>query len=42
MLKGSLGKLLNYFERRISNAGSEGMNSKTQTVKSNARGLRYF
>lgn len=42
MLKRHLDNLLNYFEHRITNAGSEGMNSKIQTVKSNARGFRSF
>jgi transposase len=42
MLKRHLENLLNYFEHRITNAASEGMNSKIQTVKSNARGFRSF
>lgn len=42
MLKRHLGNLLNYFEHPITNAASEGMNSRIQTVKSNARGFRSF
>lgn len=42
MLKDHLDGLLNYFDHRISNAVAEGLNSKIQTVKSNARGYRSF
>lgn len=42
MLKRHLANLLNYFEHPITNAASEGMNSRIQTVKSNARGFRSF
>jgi transposase len=42
MLKNHLNGLLNYFHHRISNAVAEGLNSKIQTVKSNARGYRSF
>jgi transposase len=42
MLKSHLNGLLNYFHHRISNAVAEGLNSKIQTVKSNARGYRSF
>lgn len=42
MLKTHIIGLLNYFDHRISNAASEGLNSKIQTVKSNARGYRSF
>jgi len=42
MLKTHMDGLLNYFDHRISNAAAEGLNSKIQTVKSNARGYRSF
>lgn len=42
MLKRHLGNMLNYFDHPITNAASEGMNSRIQTVKSNARGFRSF
>lgn len=42
MLKNHLQGLLNYFPHRISNAVAEGLNSKIQTMKSNARGYRSF
>jgi len=42
MLKNHLSNLLNYFKHRISNAVAEGLNSKIQTVKANARGYRSF
>jgi len=42
MLKRHLENLLNYFEHPITNAASEGINSRIQTVKSNARGFRSF
>jgi len=34
--------LLTYIEHRISNAVTEGLNSKIQSIKSNARGFRSF
>lgn len=40
MLKKHLPNILTYFKHRISNAAAEGLNSKIQTVKSNARGYR--
>ncbi len=42
MLKAHEEGLLNYFDHRISNAVAEGLNSRIQTVKSNARGYRSF
>lgn len=42
MLKSHLDNLLTYFEHPISNAVAEGLNSKIQTVKANARGFRSF
>lgn len=42
MLKNHLPNLLTYFKHPISNAVSEGLNSKIQTVKANARGYRSF
>jgi len=42
MIKTHLPNILTYFKHRISNAASEGLNSKIQTVKSNARGYRSF
>jgi len=42
MIKSHLPNLLTYFQHRISNAVAEGLNSKIQTVKSNARGYRSF
>jgi len=42
MLKKHLENLLNYFDHSITNAASEGLNSRIQTVKSNARGYRSF
>ncbi|MEX2516962.1 MAG: transposase [Gammaproteobacteria bacterium] len=42
MLKKHLDNLLNYFDHAITNAASEGINSRIQTVKSNARGYRSF
>lgn len=42
MIKRHLDHILTYFKHRISNAVSEGINSKIQTVKSNARGYRSF
>lgn len=40
MLKAHEEGLLNYFDHRFSNAVAEGLNSRIQTVKSNARGYR--
>ncbi|EMN01649.1 ISL3 family transposase, partial [Leptospira noguchii] len=34
--------ILTYFSHRITNAGSESMNSRIQKIKSNARGFRNF
>lgn len=42
MLKKHLDHFLSYFEHPISNAAAEGLNSKIQTVKANARELRSF
>lgn len=42
MLKNHLPNLLTYFKYPISNAVTEGLNSKIQTVKANARGYRSF
>lgn len=42
MLKTHMSGVMNYFSHRISNAAAEGLNSKIQTVKSNARGYRSF
>lgn len=42
MLKNHLPNLLNYFKHPISNAVAEGLNSRIQTVKANARGYRSF
>jgi len=42
MIKNHLPNILTYFKHLISNAASEGMNSKIQTVKANARGYRSF
>ena len=39
LLKGHLENILNYL-RPITNAANEGLNSKIQTNKSNARGFR--
>jgi transposase len=41
-LKAHLGHLLNYFAYPITNAVTEGLNSKIQQLKSNARGFRSF
>jgi transposase len=41
-LKAHLGNLLNYFAYPITNAVTEGLNSKIQQLKSNARGFRSF
>jgi len=42
MIKSHLTNLLTYFKYPISNAVAEGLNSKIQTVKANARGYRSF
>ncbi|MCK5676300.1 MAG: ISL3 family transposase [Verrucomicrobia bacterium] len=42
MLKKHLENILTYFECYITNAVSEGLNSKIQTIKANARGFRNF
>ena len=42
MIKSHLPNLLTYFKHPISNAVAEGLNSKVQTVKANARGYRSF
>ncbi len=42
MIKTHLDNILTYFTHGISNAAAEGLNSKIQTVKSNARGYRSF
>lgn len=42
MLKKHLENILTYFECCITNAVSEGLNSKIQTIKANARGFRNF
>ncbi len=42
MLKRHLGGLMNYFKHRITNAVSEGLNSKIQSIKASARGFRSF
>lgn len=40
--KRHLNELLSYFRQRITNALSEGFNSKIQSIKSAARGFRAF
>lgn len=40
MLKRRLTQILNYFSHRITNALSEGINSKVETIKNAARGFR--
>jgi transposase len=42
MLHRHLDQLLSYFRHRITNAKSEGFNSKIQSLKANARGFRAF
>jgi transposase len=42
MLKRHLENLLTYLKHRITNAVTEGLNSKIQSIKSNARGFRNF
>lgn len=41
-LKRHLKGMLNYCKHRITNAVAEGLNSKIQTLKANARGFRNF
>jgi len=42
MIKNHLPNILTYFKHAITNAVAEGLNSKIQTVKANARGYRSF
>ena len=42
MLKNRLSNILTYFRHRITNAVSEGFNSRIQSIKSMARGFRAF
>lgn len=42
MLKNRLPRILTYFRHRITNATSEGLNSRIQSIKANARGFRTF
>ena len=42
MIKNYLSNVLTCFKHRISNAVAEGLNSKIQTVKVNARGYRFL
>ncbi len=42
MLKKHLSGLMSYIEQRITNAISEGFNSRIQSIKSLARGFRNF
>lgn len=42
MLRKHLANILTYFDCYITNAFSEGINSKIQTIKANARGFRNF
>ena len=42
MLRKHLGNILTYFDCYITNAFSEGINSKIQAIKANARGFRNF
>ena len=42
MLKRHLENILTYFRHRITNAMSEGFNSRIQSIKSHARGFRAF
>ena len=41
-LKSHLVNLLTYFQHRITNAVTEGFNSKIQAIKADARGFRRF
>jgi transposase len=42
MLSDHLDELLNFTLYPITNAGTEGFNSKVQSLKADARGFRYF
>ena len=42
MIKNHLPNILTYFKHRISNTAAEGLNSKIQTVKANAKGYHSF
>ena len=42
MLKRHLDNILTYFRHPITNAVSEGFNSRIQSIKSQARGFRAF
>ncbi len=42
MLENRLQRLLNYLQQRITNAASEGVNSRVARIIANARGLRTF
>jgi transposase len=42
MLKAHLENILTYLRHPITNAVTEGLNSKIQSIKSNARGFRNF
>lgn len=42
MLEQNLPRLLTYFSSYVTNAVSEGLNSKIQTIKANSRGFRSF
>ena len=42
MLKRHLNNILTYFRHKITNAVSEGFNSRIQSIKSQARGFRAF
>lgn len=42
MLKERLANILTYLRHPITNAVTEGLNSKIQTIKANARGFRSF
>ena len=42
MIKNHLPNILTYFKHRISNGAAEGLNSKIQTIKANARSYRSF
>ena len=42
MIKGHLENILTYLRHPITNAVTEGLNSKIQSIKSNARGFRSF
>jgi len=42
MIKSHIERILNYFDHPITTAKPEGINSKIQTIQSNARGFRSF